>query len=102
MQGARLTRAVASSADAHEDPRMTLRSALLPCAVALALGGAALPAVAQSGADDYDKQRKLTEFTYHTGLPRAAEQEAVVFELADLSFKFDPARKHMDGDAKLT
>ena len=82
---------------------MTLRSALLPCAVALALAGVALPAAAaESGADDYDKQPKLTEFTYHTGLPRAAEQEAVVFELADLSFKFDPAQKHLAGDAKLT
>lgn len=47
-------------------------------------------------------QSELTPTTAATGLPRAPEQEAVVFELADLSFKVDPARKRLDGDAKLT
>jgi aminopeptidase N len=73
---------------------MPLR-ALLPCALTLAL---AAPAAAQT----FETQPALTDFTFQTGLPRAPEQEAVVFELADLSFKFDPARHHMDGDAKLT
>ncbi|HWU70920.1 MAG TPA: M1 family peptidase, partial [Pseudoxanthomonas sp.] len=48
------------------------------------------------------EQPALTPTTAATGLPRAPEQEAVTFELADLSFKVDPARKRLDGDAKLT
>lgn len=48
------------------------------------------------------EQPALTPTTAATGLPRAPEQEAVVFELADLSFKVDPARKRLDGDATLT
>ncbi|MEO6155015.1 MAG: M1 family metallopeptidase [Thermomonas sp.] len=35
-------------------------------------------------------------------MPRAPEQEAVSFELANLSFKVDPVRKWLDGDAQLT
>ena len=72
---------------------MTHRARLLAAAIAAAL---ILPAHA---ADD---QPAMTEFTTHTGLPRAPEQESVVFELADLSFKVDPAKKHLEGDAKLT
>ncbi|MDI1253113.1 M1 family metallopeptidase [Thermomonas sp.] len=47
-------------------------------------------------------QPPLTATTLASGLPRAPEQEAVSFELADLSFKVDPARKWLDGDATLT
>lgn len=48
------------------------------------------------------EQPPLTATTLASGLPRAPEQEAVTFELADLSFKVDPARKWLEGDAKLT
>ena len=48
------------------------------------------------------EQPRLSQVTLESGEPRAAEQEAVVFELADLSFKVDPARKWLDGDATLT
>jgi len=44
----------------------------------------------------------LTEFTYGSGAPRAPEQEAVVFEHADLQFKVEPAQKRLTGDAALT
>ncbi|MFT4179973.1 MAG: M1 family metallopeptidase [Thermomonas sp.] len=47
-------------------------------------------------------QPALTATTEATGLPRAPEQEAVTFERAELSFKVDPARKHLAGDAVLT
>ena len=47
-------------------------------------------------------QPALTTTTAASGLPRAPEQEAVTFELADLAFKVDPARKFLDGDARLT
>ena len=40
--------------------------------------------------------------TLASGLPRAPEQVAVVFEHADLAFRVDPARKWLDGDASLT
>lgn len=69
---------------------------VLPLALAAALLAPAANAAEQKIPGD------LTEFTYHTGEPRAPEQEAVVLELADLSFKVDPANKHIDGDAKLT
>ena len=48
------------------------------------------------------QQPPLTATTLASGVPRAPEQEAVTFELADLSFKIDPARKWLDGDARLT
>ena len=48
------------------------------------------------------QQPPLTATTLASGLPRAPEQEAVTFELADLSFKVDPVRKWLDGDATLT
>ena len=47
-------------------------------------------------------QRPLTSTTLASGVPRAPEQVAVTFELADLSFKVDPARKWLDGDATLS
>jgi hypothetical protein len=76
---------------------MSLRVALLPCALIAAL---ASPAFAAENAPA--KQPELTHLTLQTGVPRAPEQEAVAFELADLKFKVDPERKHLDGDATLT
>ncbi len=64
------------------------------CLIATALASTAL--VAQAG------QPVLTETTVASGLPRAPEQEAVAFARAELSFKVDPARKWLDGDAQLT
>jgi aminopeptidase N len=58
-------------------------------------------AIASFAAQAVD-QPPLTATTRASGLPRAPEQEAVTFELADLSFKVDPARKWLDGDARLT
>lgn len=46
-------------------------------------------------------QPALTATTAASGTPRTPEQEAVTFELAELSFKVDPARKWLDGDATL-
>lgn len=40
--------------------------------------------------------------TLASGQPRAPEQEAVVFERADLQFKVDPKRRSLAGDATLT
>ena len=42
------------------------------------------------------------KLTLESGLQRAPEQAAVVFEHADLAFKVDPLRKWLDGDATLT
>ena len=64
------------------------------CLLAAALAFTSL--AAQAG------QSTPTETTAASGLPRAPEQEAVTFERADLSFKVDPARKHLAGDARLT
>lgn len=64
----------------------------------LLAGAFAITAFAASAAE----QPPLTPTTLASGVPRAPEQEAVSFELADLSFKVDPARKWLDGDAKLT
>lgn len=64
------------------------------CLIAIALASASLVAHA--------KQPALTKTTAASGLPRAPEQEAVTFERADLSFKVDPARKWLDGDATLS
>lgn len=69
---------------------MRLRRLLLSIALASAVAGAH----AASGA--------LTDFTYQTGSPRAPEQEKVVFELADLSFRLLPETQSLEGDAKLT
>jgi aminopeptidase N len=67
---------------------------LARCLLAAALAIATLSAQAA--------QPGLTRTTAATGLPRAPEQEAVEFERAELSFKVDPARKWLDGDARLT
>ena len=48
------------------------------------------------------EQAALSPLTVKTGMPRAPEQEAVVFENADLQFKVDPSKKHLSGDAALT
>jgi aminopeptidase N len=82
---------------------MSFRIAALPCALAAVLSANAFAAdQAAAQKPEQPEQPALTEFTYHTGLPRAPQQEAVVFELADLKFKVDPANKHLDGDATLT
>lgn len=61
--------------------------------LAIAMAAAAFTTKAQ--------QPDLTATTAATGLPRAPEQLATTIELADLSFKVDPARQWLDGDAKL-
>lgn len=48
------------------------------------------------------EQAALSTLTAKSGVPRAPEQEAVVFENADLQFKVDPAKQHLAGDAALT
>ncbi len=73
---------------------MTPSRGLLPLAL-LAIAWPAAAAMPQ-------EQPALTETTLATGLARAPEQEAVVFEHADLKFKVDPAQKRIDGDATLT
>ena len=64
---------------------MSLRARYLAAAIAATL---ALPASAAE-AQEID-QPAMTEFTTHTGVPRAPEQEAVVFELADLHSRSIP------------
>lgn len=64
-----------------------------PSLLALAIASASFAALAE--------QPALTKTTAATGLPRAPQQEAVTFELADLSFKVDPAQQSLEGDAKL-
>ncbi|WP_242007631.1 M1 family metallopeptidase, partial [Luteimonas cucumeris] len=44
----------------------------------------------------------MSGHTYDSGAPRTPEQEAVVFEKADLQFKVDPANRSLHGDAALT
>ena len=73
---------------------MTIHARLLRAGLALALA----PLAAQAA----ERGQPITDFTYHTGLPRAPEQEAVVFEKADLQFKVEPARQSLTGDASLT
>lgn len=48
------------------------------------------------------QQPELGAMTRETGLPRAPEQLAVVFEHADLGFKVIPAQQRIEGDATLT
>ncbi|MGN6111688.1 MAG: M1 family metallopeptidase [Luteimonas sp.] len=76
------------------------RSAAL--ALALATAGAAQAQPQAASADEADAQPALSAFTVQSGLARAPEQEAVVFEHADLRFKVDPAGHRIDGDAALT
>lgn len=44
----------------------------------------------------------LTDTTANSGAERTAEQMAVVFEHADLTFRIDPERRSLAGDARLT
>ena len=69
---------------------MTVARCLLAVALASAIFGAQAA------------QPTLSDTTIASGLPRAPEQEAVTFERAELGFKVDPARKWLEGDAKLT
>ena len=78
------------------------RRALLAAALALAAGGAQAQQPGAGAMQDADAQPALSAFTVQSGLPRAPEQEAVVFEHADLHFKVDPAQRRLDGDASLT
>src|SRR5690606_10276631 len=74
-----------------------------PGLLSFALFAAAWPAVGQErDATPPPGQAALSQTTVASGLPRAPEQEAVVFEHADLKFRIDPARQHIDGDATLT
>ncbi len=47
-------------------------------------------------------QPGLSPTTAASGLPMASEQAAVAFARAELSFRVDPVRKWLDGDASLT
>ncbi|MDE2408357.1 MAG: M1 family metallopeptidase [Xanthomonadaceae bacterium] len=47
------------------------------------------------------QQAELTPVTQATGLPRTPEQLATTLELAELSFKVDPATQMLAGDASL-
>ncbi|TWI04580.1 peptidase M1-like protein [Luteimonas cucumeris] len=76
---------------------MKIRRASLATCLLLAMG--ILPALA---AQPSAKQPELTAITRATGAPRTPEQEAVVFEKADLQFKVDPANRSLHGDAALT
>src|SRR5690606_25916254 len=71
-------------------------AAMPVCRLLLALALASAAPVVEAG------QPALSSTTAASGLPRAPEQEAVTFERAELSFKVDPARKWLDGDATLT
>ena len=66
---------------------------LARCLLAVALASASV--VVQAG------QPALTRTTLASGLPLAPEQKAVAFERAELSFKVDPARRWLEGDATL-
>ena len=66
---------------------------LARCLLAVALASASV--VVQAG------QPALTRTTMASGLPLAPEQKAVAFERAELSFKVDPARRWLEGDATL-
>ena len=57
---------------------------------------ALLPAAAMA------QEPATSALTLESGIARAPEQEAVVFEHADLAFKVDPSLKRVDGDAALT
>jgi aminopeptidase N len=63
---------------------------------------ALLLVIAPAAAATPTPQPALTAFTLQSGLARAPEQEAVVFEHANLAFRIDPAQQRIDGDATLT
>ena len=76
---------------------------LVRCLLAAALASASLVAQAAQAAQSMQvAQSELTATTAASGLPRSQEQAAVTFERAELSFKVDPARKWLDGDATLS
>lgn len=70
---------------------MQRRNLSLPLLLAACAAG---PAVAA-------EQPPLTPTTAATGLPRTPEQVATTIEQAELSFRVDPARQWLDGDATL-
>lgn len=72
---------------------MPMQRRLLSLSLLLA-ACAAGPAVAA-------EQPPLTPTTAATGLPRTPEQVATTIEQAELSFRVDPARQWLDGDATL-
>ncbi|MGQ4583421.1 M1 family aminopeptidase [Lysobacter sp. F60174L2] len=77
-------------------PRSALHRSLLPAGLLLAVAGLAI-----AGPAAKPGQAELTDHTYATGAPMTAEQKAVVFESADLTFKVFPEGKRIDGDATL-
>ncbi len=68
-----------------------MKPSRLAFALSLVIAGAASAA-----------QPELTVLNRDSGVPRAPEQEAVIFEKADLGFKVIPERKAIEGDARLS
>ena len=68
------------------------------CIAGMALG---LAGCAASGALA-PPQSRLSGYTAATGAPMTAEQQALVFEAADLKFKVFPETRRISGDATLT
>ncbi|TLX22266.1 M1 family metallopeptidase [Thermomonas fusca] len=64
-------------------------------ALAIAVAAVLIPAAASA------QQPELTPTTAATGLPRTPEQLASVIEKVELSFRVDPARQWLQGDATL-
>ncbi|WP_028838342.1 M1 family metallopeptidase [Thermomonas fusca] len=64
-------------------------------ALAIAVAALLIPAAVSA------QQPELTPTTAATGLPRTPEQLASVIEKAELSFRVDPARQCLQGDATL-
>lgn len=58
-------------------------------------------ALCLAAATAHSAQPPLTKATEATGIPRAPEQASVTFQRAELAFKVDPARKWLEGDARL-
>src|SRR5690606_11769459 len=79
-----------------------LRNRLALALLAVACWPGASPAAQDAPPAAAPDQPALSRTTVETGLARAPEQEAVVFEHADLSFRVDPAQQRIDGDATLT
>lgn len=82
-------------------PRSQIRPASVPRmsrVVPLCL----LPLLALATSSALARQPALTELTRDSGRPMAPEQQAVVFEHADLGFKVIPRTRRLEGDARLT
>jgi hypothetical protein len=47
-------------------------------------------------------QPALTDYTVNSGAQRGADQQALVFDHADLSLRIDPDSRSLRGDATLT